>query len=568
MPYLIASQQRKVSPLPSIAIYLSLYPTLLILSLSPHPTANRKGPAPAAAFPNGLPPLSDEEEASLTRPKSQSAQRGSYYTALHYLSILINVDIFTKGDASRPCACKSKSVCNCATPRTSSSRRKRSGTPPKAKLGDIRATSSHPASEAGDLELPQIRGDSQPRELSHGHSARSTHGAALYNPYGLAHDLHMRGHDLRGHDASSLSPRGSAGGYTYPVLPLAYDSQSQLQQQETEPPVDQQELSSYGLQAEVSPAWAATDKYSDVDNLFSTVYQPEPSSSVFTSYGTVDVDAWLRQMIDSNSVFDGYSSDSSNSGSSFSSQALAVPSSLDLPGNLSREQEFSSAPSQFGGIYNDLSAPSAEFDMNRPFYSSQADGNDNSAEPSSAMNSRAFDQSLLGLTDFRADAADKSDLIHAPTPFSAFPSLTLGYSDESLHRIDAVRTDRTGMIDGDLQRLHQRVSAVPPLSRSSSTGSHASSRSRSSFGVATHGFGSAQSDVWHNTYDHGYSSAETGLWPYQSFHHQVERGRAYSRLGALQQQQAVSTLSQSLPKDVVASGAAITSATQFSIPYH
>lgn len=470
----------------------------------------------------------------------------------------------TQGDASRSCSCKSAGACHCAKLRTSAPRKKRSGTPPKAKVGDIRATSSHPTSEAGDLELPTARCNSQPRELSHGHGMRSTHGASLYNPYGLAHDLHMRGHDLQEQDASVPSRS-----YTYPVLPLAYDSQVQMQQ-EPESAVDQQ-LSNYGLQTEVSPAWAPADKFSgDDNNMFSAVNVQEPASqisSVFTSYGTVDVDAWLRQMIDCNQVFDGYSSDSSNSGSSYSSQSLTVPPSLDLSSTLSREQEFSSATGQFG-MYGDLSGPSADFDLNRSFFAGNADGSDSGAEPISGMSSGTFNQGILGLTDFRAaGATDKSDLIHAPTPFSAFPSLTLGYSDESLHRIDAVKTEKPSFIDGDLQRIHQRVSAVPPLSRSSSTGSHASSRSRSSFGAATHGFGHGQPDVWHSSYDHGYTSAETGLWPYQSFNHQAERGRAYARLGAAQQQQAVAALAQSPPKDTIG-GAAITGAAQFSISYH
>ncbi|THH08986.1 hypothetical protein EW145_g2343 [Phellinidium pouzarii] len=503
----------------------------------PAKKANRKGPAPSAAFPHGLQESTSDSEEALPSPSQQNAAQRS---------------------ESTPCACKVGADCECCTPRHPP-RQKRSLTPPRLSIGDIRATASRPVSEADDtFELPIPH--PFPHELLHGHGSRSTHGTALYNPYGLAHDTHMRSHDMRGHEASAPTSAGISTSpqsreYHYPVLPLQYEQPERQQQQKVDIRYERQQRP-YRVRSEVSPTWPGNEVFTeDVNNMLASLNESlDRLSSSEPDLNSVDVDAWLRQMSASNSnraIIDASASSAQTSNVNIS-YALPIPQALDISGSLSRQdQDISSAQGQYD-LYSGLSSQFMGFDVDSSEQflgdNRSRNGSDHDSDVGGVGSSTdLFDPELLSFTASASDASAPQELLHAPTPFPAFPGLTLSNFNTQLAIVDDdTNEDRrrcesafdflTAIADADA--IVQSMPAVPALSRSSSTGSHVSSRSRSSFGGCTNGGGvvaaGSHSDVWHSTYDAGYRAA-TGseswsLSPFATAAAIVERGRPWMRV--------------------------------------
>ncbi|KAH8112268.1 hypothetical protein DFH11DRAFT_1608929 [Phellopilus nigrolimitatus] len=449
----------------------------------PAKKANRKGPVPSAAFPHGLQPTSESDEPPLPSPDQFDATQriGEYMT----------------------CACKVGGPCECCTPRHPP-RTKRSPTPPRPTIGDIRAsavTASRPPSETDDALEPL-----QPHALMHGHGTRPTHGSALFNPYGLAHDMHMRGHDMRGHEvirpATPVSANESAG-YVYPAPPLTYD-----QQRQHSPHNDQQQPQP---QSQPQPFEEALPE--DVDDLFAALYAPE-----------VDIDAWLRQVTEDSNSFAPDTSAPSSANSSIPPavpETLPVPQALDLSGDpaLAEDQDYlqynmhSGLLPQFMGMNMNVGL---DVDAGEQPYlggESDHDGNETSGLDSSAG---MYDPGLLDF-DSSASRVNLPDMLHAPTPFPALPALTISafgaQSSSTTPESQMQAFDFLAALAGTAP-APESTAAVPALSRSSSTGSHASSRSRSSVGVSGMGNfnNSANSDMWHNVYEQD-ATSRADRWP-------------------------------------------------------
>ncbi|KAI5120387.1 hypothetical protein M0805_000167 [Coniferiporia weirii] len=486
----------------------------------PAKKANRKGPAPSAAFPHGLQSASDTEDVSPTQSHPQAVQRTG-----------------EPSSSSPSCACKSGAECECCTVRHVP-RPKRSLTPPRPKIGDIRTAVSRCPSETGDvLEVPAPH--SLPHELSHGHGVRSTHGAALYNPYGLAHDAHMRNHDMRGHEVSPppLPPiitTSQQRDYTYPPLPLPYERQQQQRQ-------------AFGIQSEVSPTWPSGEGFpDDVDNLLASLNAQEPLDqldSSETDFGSVDVDAWLRQLTVSNPNSGNVDVSISSANSSHVPQILPVPQALDISGALTQDQDFSSVAGQYD-MYSGLASQLMGFDVdsgNQYLSGGESDHGGDVGDVDSVAG--MFDPGLLSFTTpaiSEPGAPPQPELLHAPTPYTAYPMFAF---NAQLPSPSGDANTEAGVDGGafdfltamaEVTALTQGVPGLPALSRSSSTGSHASSRSRSSLGGAA--TGSGRPDIWRSAYDAaGFRGAGAGPWsaspfPVLAATPAVERGQPWLRV--------------------------------------
>lgn len=363
---------------------------------------------------------------------------------------------------------------------------------PRPKVGDIRATALRPSSDPGDaLELSQrfLPIEPESHTLMHGHGARTTHGSALYNPYGKAHDAHLRTHDIRsGHEASTTRGLDASNGYIYPVPPISYDQEQ-----------------NFGARSEPSPAWPNSERLSqdDVNNMLATYdqqAQSEYQSDIFgANIGSVDVSAWLREMMASGMNPSPTEPDILNAQQPSSSipftdpQALPVPQALDVSHDLAQAQDPDYAR-QF-----DLLPRLGNLDFNDNYLSgSEQDvGDVNGLRSAAGM----FDSELFNLPmteapsvqetrEYGLDVASSNQFsTSAPPP----PMLTVQgcgngdfrYTSSSTSAIAEPKPQQYAfeyLLDGDF--VICPPAGLPPLTRSSSIGSHSSGRSRSSMGMS------------------------------------------------------------------------------------
>ncbi|OCB89203.1 hypothetical protein A7U60_g3689 [Sanghuangporus baumii] len=473
----------------------------------PAKKANRKGPPPSAAFPFGLQSssasVSDSEDASHPLSRTKAVQRIGN---------------------SPSCSCnKPDGLCNCCTPRHPP-RARRSATPPmpRPKVGDIRAIAYRPLSDPGDaLELSQrlLPIEPETHTLIHGHISRTTHGSVLYNPYGHAHDAHLRTHDIRsGHEAPATRGLDASNGYIYPVPPISYEQEQ-----------------NFGARSEPCSALPNGERLSegDVNNMLSAYdqqpseYQSDPFGAL--NIGSVDVDAWLREMMESNTNPSPFEPDMPNAQQPSSSipftnpridpQALPVPQALDVSHDLAQAQDpdyvrqfdllprlgnidfndnYLSGSEQDVGDVNGLRSAAGLFDSE--VFSLQTE------EAPSVQEVREYASEALG-------AASNPFSISAPPPMLTIQACGAGdfqYASSSTSAIAEPKPQQYAfdyLLDGDV--VIRPPAGLPPLTRSSSIGSHSSGRSRSSMGAshwARNGSSdcvnaSSDRDRWHNAAD-------------------------------------------------------------------
>ncbi|KAL5478368.1 CUP2_2 [Sanghuangporus weigelae] len=523
----------------------------------PAKKANRKGPPPSAAFPFGLQsasaPTSDSEDASYPLSRTKAVQQ---IGNLPY------------------CSCNNPGgLCNCCTPRHPP-RARRSATPPipRPKVGDIRAIAHRPSSDPGDaLELSQrlLPIEPETHTLIHGHVSRTTHGSVLYNPYGHAHDAHLRTHDIQsGHEAPATRGPDASNGYIYPVPPISYEQEQ-----------------NFGARSEPSSAWPNSERLSegDVNNMLSAYdqqpseYQSDPFGAL--NIGSVDVDAWLREMMESNTNPSPSEPDMPNAQQPSSSipftnprtdpQALPVPQALDVSHDLAQAQD----PDYLRQF--DLLPRLGNIDFNDNYLS----GNEQDVADVNGLRSAAGMFSLQmaeapSVQEVREYASEA--LSAASNPFSTSappPMLTIQacgiedfqYTSSSTSAIAEPKPQQYAfdyLLDGDF--VIRPPAGLPPLTRSSSIGSHSSGRSRSSMGMghwARNGSSdcvNASKDRWHNAADNtGFQNIATASaenpWVLGAFPSAAEwpMSRAHALMRERGRAPAPATLDVTIAKDTI-----------------
>ncbi|PAV17823.1 ACE1 transcription factor [Pyrrhoderma noxium] len=363
----------------------------------PAKKANRKGPPPCAAFPNGIQHLSDSEVSGIIS-RSKPVQK-------------IEVS------PSISCTCKSNGTCECCTSRRTT-RVKRSTSPPsiRPRIGDMAAPQAHggvpisyPASDAGSID---VKVEHEPHALIHGHCSRMTHGTSLYNPYGIAHGVH-RSHEMRGHENDrdplylATEEVRKESKYVYPILPLNYD----------------QEQHAFSASAEVSPMWSNGERLAG-SNTYTGYDTSEHvnDQTRFPTFGSVNVDAWLRQLAESNAnsyTFETTTSPSQPNTSLHypsdpSTHCLPVPPPLDVSHELSSNQDPDFPSSNQYDLLPEFM--SLGIDLNEATFLGESDQEYGS-------NSNGAGSDMFNYSS-NTSSAQNNDFLAAPTPFPALPPLS------------------------------------------------------------------------------------------------------------------------------------------------
>ena len=341
---------------------------------------------------------------------------------------------------------------------------------------------SYPASDADSID---VKVEHEPHALIHGHCSRMTHGTSLYNPYGIAHGVH-RSHEMRGlendRDLLYLATEEvrKESKYVYPTLPLNYD----------------QEQHAFSASAEVSPMWSNGERLAG-SNTYTGYDTSEHvnDQTRFPTFGSVNVDAWLRQLAESNASSYTFETTTSPSQPNISlhypsdpsTHCLPVPPPLDVSHELSSNQDPDFPSSNQYDLLPEFM--SLGIDLNEATFLGESDqeygGNSNGA------GSDMFNYSS------NTSSAQNNDFLAAPTPFPALPPLSsmltpcdIGPSSAPPSSVGDYEVQNHNVFGFDYSTLIesgyviQPISNMPALSRSSSTGSHTSSRSRSSVGLA------------------------------------------------------------------------------------
>lgn len=399
----------------------------------------------------------------------------------------------------------------------------------RPKIGDIRATAPvvhRPPSDVDDghdVSYQHQYTGHGPHALSHGHGARTTHGTALFNPYGPAHDAHLRAHDMRGHEADSTA---TSKGYIYPVPPISYSQQQ-----------------SFGARSDPTHVWSNGERLSDDVNDLPANYDTQttkcqPNLTAFgeVDFGSVDVDAWLREMMVSTSNLspnletDTQSAQSSSSNIPYPApHPLPVPDALDVSQDLAQlqDQDYAPASSQYD-LLPRLVNLDLGLDYNDTYFNgSDQDGGDVNVN-GIGSGGGTFDSEFLSFppTAGHSVRGEAPELLNASAPFSAPPPpppmLTLQSCDNGDFRYapsSAVSEPRpqeyafdylATVVDPDY--VVRPSTVLPALTRSSSIGSHSSGRSRSSMGMsywARNASSERVDDQWHSATDASYHSMGT-----------------------------------------------------------